>query len=251
MKKKEKIKPKYITWYEDAFQAELRVRHMRPVQRHFYRSLLVQANYCSTRPYLPDDDPQLWMLADADSLEHWTEHAPAVRAMFTPVTIGGTKLLSQKRLLKEWETMEAVFSGKGYGNKKMQADPGGSPVAGAPSRRGTPGHTGTEQTRTDLNRPEPDPSFPDPTSTQLSGAERSEANRLTDQQQNQTKATTTPSVSASATQSVGSSASPSRRAPQKERMVRVRRRSALVWTEKPQVLSPERTVADQSEAESP
>jgi hypothetical protein len=80
------------------------------------------------------------------------------------------KLLSQKRLSKEWETMEAVFSGKGYGNKKMRADPGGSPVAGVSSRRGTAGDTGTEQTRTDLNRLEPDPSFPDPTSTQRSGA---------------------------------------------------------------------------------
>ena len=81
------------------------MRHMRPIQRHFYRSLLIQASYCSTRPYLPDDDSQLWMLADADSLEHWKSHVPPVRAMFQPVTISGMKLLSQERLLKEWETL--------------------------------------------------------------------------------------------------------------------------------------------------
>jgi hypothetical protein len=113
----DKIKPKYINWYEETFQAEPRVRHMKPIQRHFYRALLIQAFYCSTRPYLPDDDAELWILADAESEEQWMEHAKVVRRMFEPVVIEGVKLLSQKRLLKEWDTIVSIFSGKGRGGE--------------------------------------------------------------------------------------------------------------------------------------
>ena len=208
MKKREKIKPKYITWYEDAFQAELRVRHMRPIQRHFYRSLLIQASYCSTRPYLPDDDSQLWMLADADSLEHWKDHAPPVRAMFQPVTISGMKLLSQKRLLKEWETMEAIFSGKGYNSKKMQAAPAGTPVdtpvEAASHPRRHQNRTDPKRTRTDRNLTPADPFSPDMIISERS-EDQAEADQLTDQHPNTASQTAT--ASASVSQSVVQSAS--------------------------------------------
>src|SRR5690242_15398289 len=98
-KPKVKIKPKWITWYEDAFQSETAVRYMKPQARHFYRALLISSYFCSTRPYLPDDDSQLWMLADAENQAHWMEHAVTLRAMFIPVEIKGVKLLRQDRVL--------------------------------------------------------------------------------------------------------------------------------------------------------
>ena len=44
-------------------------RHDMVMQRHYYRALLQAAFYCSTRPYLPTSDDELWILADAGTKE--------------------------------------------------------------------------------------------------------------------------------------------------------------------------------------
>lgn len=199
-----------MRWYEDSFQADLRVRYMKPTQRHFYRALIIQSFYCDERPYLPDNDDMLWMLADANDKEHWMEHAPVVRSMFTPVAIDDVPLLSHGKILREWENTEEMYSGKSKRQKALEADQGRT--QGAPKgthSRTKVGHNRSEElTRTDQNRPET--SLPDPTSTESRGAERSEdqttTDRLTDRQQtNQTQASGSGSESVS--QSAGTTSS--------------------------------------------
>jgi hypothetical protein len=158
----DKIKPRFIAWYESDFQAEPLVRHMRPLARHLYRALLIQSSYCSTRPYLPDDDSQLWMLADAESEAQWVEHAKAVRAMFSPVEIEGVKLLSQKRLLVEWEKMEAQYRGRGKYPTPTHPLPTPVPPGGTDNRPELTRTDLTAQNRTAQQRTEDDITSPEP-----------------------------------------------------------------------------------------
>ena len=60
-------KPDYQPWNEEEFQADVFVRGMNWMQKHFYRALLQAAFFHSTRPYLPADDEVLWVLAGAES----------------------------------------------------------------------------------------------------------------------------------------------------------------------------------------
>jgi len=101
-----KRKPLYQPWNEETFRADLHVGAMTPTQRWIYRTLLQAAFFHSTRPYLPDDDVQLWLLAGCESPKQWERNKDAVRAKFTPVEVDGVRLLSQKRLLADWERIE-------------------------------------------------------------------------------------------------------------------------------------------------
>lgn len=178
--KKEKIKPQWMRWYEDSFQADVRVRYMKPMQRHLYRALIIQSFYCDTRPYLPDDDDKLWMLADADSKEHWMQHAETVRGMFKPTEVDGVKLLCHGKVLREWENTVKMYSGKSAERNRIARGTQGQPK---PTRGRTKvGDNRTEErTRTDRNRPETrgaDTTLPD-----VRGAERSEGDpKLTNRQ---------------------------------------------------------------------
>jgi hypothetical protein len=101
-----KRKPLYQPWNEEAFRADLHVGAMAPTQRWMYRTLLQAAFFHSTRPYLPDDDAQLWLLAGCESPKQWERNKDVVRAMFTPIQVAGVRLLSQKRLLADWNRIE-------------------------------------------------------------------------------------------------------------------------------------------------
>lgn len=101
-----KRKPLYQPWNEEAFRADLRVGAMSPTQRWMYRTLLQGAFFHSTRPNLPDDDAQLWLLAGCESLKQWERNRDVVRAMFIPIEVAGVRLLSQKRLLADWHRIE-------------------------------------------------------------------------------------------------------------------------------------------------
>jgi hypothetical protein len=209
-KAKEKIKPQWMRWYEDSFQADLRVRYMKPTQRHFYRALIIQSFYCGTRPYLPDNDDLLWMLADANDKEHWMEHREVVRGMFIPVVIDEQPLLSHGKILREWKNTEAMYSGKAGERQGVKQGTHGSPK-GTRSRAKVGDNRSEEQTGTDLNRP--DPSLPDMTLPESRRPERSEGDsKLTDRQTNRSQSTTTTSDSdsgsgAGASQSVSQSLS--------------------------------------------
>lgn len=215
-KPKDKIKPQWMRWYEDSFQADVRVRYMKPMQRHLYRALIIQSFYCDTRPYLPDDDDMLWMLADADSKEHWMQHAETVRGMFKPTEVDGVKLLCHGKVLREWENTVKMYSGKPAERNQIARGTHGQPK---PTRGRTKvGDNRTkEQTRTDRNRPETrgaDTTLPD-----VRGAERSEgdpklADRQTSRHQNQNTeaeqegSASASGVSESASQSASAAAPP-------------------------------------------
>jgi hypothetical protein len=97
-------KPPYMRWFEGDFWADGDVRRMTWLQRHFYRALLLAAFQCETRPYLPDDDAQLWRLAGANRIKDWRRNRRAVVAKFTAFTDGsGRRLLSNPRLVDEWK----------------------------------------------------------------------------------------------------------------------------------------------------
>lgn len=213
-KPKEKIKPQWMRWYEESFQSDVRVRYMKPMQRHLYRALIIQSFYCDTRPYLPDDDDMLWMLADADSKEHWMQHAETVRGMFKRTEVDGVKLLCHGKVLREWGNTVKMYSGKSSERNLIARGTQGQPK---PTRGRTKvGDNRTEeQTRTDQNRPETrgaDTTLPD-----VRGAERSEghpklADRRTSRHQNnepeQAGSASASGVSQSANQSASAAAPP-------------------------------------------
>jgi hypothetical protein len=101
-----KRKPLYQPWNEEAFRADLHVGAMAPVQRWMYRTLCQASFFCSTRPYLPDDDAELWLLAGCESPKQWERNKEVVRSRFTPVEVAGVRLLSQKRILADWNRIE-------------------------------------------------------------------------------------------------------------------------------------------------
>jgi hypothetical protein len=126
-----KRKPLYQPWNEEAFRADVQVYAMAPVQRWMYRTLLQSAFFCSTRPYLPDDDTQLWMLAGCESHKQWDRNKDTVRAMFTPVELDGARLLSRKRLVEDWNRLEEkrqMLAENGRRGRKAQLASSNSPA---------------------------------------------------------------------------------------------------------------------------
>ena len=100
------FQPQYLCWFEGEFTADLYV--LTPHQRQMYRSLCQAAFFCSSRPYLPDEDEDLCLLANADSLEHWAKNKDAVMKKFTLVTVRGNRLWAHKRLIADWEKQLAA-----------------------------------------------------------------------------------------------------------------------------------------------
>ena len=98
-------KPPYLKWWEDNFWSDMHVRRMAPTARHYYRALLQAAFFCDARPFLPADDAQLWMIADAESLQEWQKHKDQVLIKFTRFTQDGKELLRNKRLDEEWAAL--------------------------------------------------------------------------------------------------------------------------------------------------
>jgi uncharacterized protein YdaU (DUF1376 family) len=96
----------YQPWRNDTFLADEYVQAMGYLEKWMYRTLLQAAFTCSTRPYLPDDDGRLWSLAGCESREMWDTHSAAVRRMFTPETVDGLSLLSQKRVTEDWNRIK-------------------------------------------------------------------------------------------------------------------------------------------------
>src|ERR1019366_1215977 len=109
---KQQYQPDYICWHETEFMADRRVVRMTPHQRLMYRSLCQAGMFCSTRPYVPDDDIELFVLADADSLEHWKQNRDAVLVKFHPVEIDGKPMLAHKRLLADWDQINESVNQK-------------------------------------------------------------------------------------------------------------------------------------------
>jgi hypothetical protein len=95
--------PPYQFWFEREFWGDVHVsRGMTWMQRHLYRALLQAAFYCSTRPYLPTSDDELWILADAGTKENWLENKSAIMAKFQLTKLKGVEVWSHRRLMRDW-----------------------------------------------------------------------------------------------------------------------------------------------------
>jgi uncharacterized protein YdaU (DUF1376 family) len=97
-------KPLYQPWNEEEFLSDVRVRGLTCVQRWMYRTLLQAAFFHSTRPYLPNDDRILWVLAGCESLEQWRANRDSVLELFT--FSHDSKLLGNKRVIEDWQRLE-------------------------------------------------------------------------------------------------------------------------------------------------
>lgn len=117
-----KYEPVYICWVETDFMGDRVVMRMTPHQRLMYRALCQAAMFCSSRPYLPDDDKELYLLADADSLDHWKENKEAVLAKFYLEQVDGKPMLAHRRIMHDWEEIiEFVEHRRAAGAKGGQA----------------------------------------------------------------------------------------------------------------------------------
>lgn len=105
-------KAMYQPWRHSAFKAEIFVQAMKPIERWMYATLLHEEFDYSTRPYLPDDDAILWMLAGCESRKQWDQHKVAVRAMFTSIEVDGKPMLSHKKVLADWSRMQESLAAK-------------------------------------------------------------------------------------------------------------------------------------------
>jgi len=97
-------KPLYQPWNEEEFLSDVRVRGLTYVQRWMYRTLLQAAFFHSTRPYLPNDDRILWVLAGCESLEQWRANKEEILELFT--LSNDSKLLGNKRVIEDWQRLE-------------------------------------------------------------------------------------------------------------------------------------------------
>lgn len=96
-------KPRVMQWDEQAFVADLDVQRMSVLERWCYRTLLNKAYWCDTRPYLPDNDDELWFLAGCESKEQWLSVKKNVIRKFSRQKNGKKKVLAQKRLVEDWK----------------------------------------------------------------------------------------------------------------------------------------------------
>jgi hypothetical protein len=107
---RDKTKCLYQPWRNDAFMADEYVQVMTPIQRWMYRTLLQAAFTCRERPYLPDDDARLWVLAGCENQQQWEINKVMIRACFTPKVIDGIPLLGHKATLDDWERMQNALA---------------------------------------------------------------------------------------------------------------------------------------------
>ena len=109
---KRDFKPLYIPWYETEFQADRIVKRMTSRQRAFYRNVLMDCYFGNERPYLPTDDDELWLIADADTKQEWLDNKALIMTKFTEISRNGELLLSNKRVMEEWQIIEDFLAQK-------------------------------------------------------------------------------------------------------------------------------------------
>lgn len=113
--------PDYQLWSERDFRADFDVQALDWLQTFIYRTLCQVAWVCPTRPYLPNDDAQLWRLAGCKDREQWEANKTTVRALFNVTTKDG-KLIGRKRIVNDWNRLvakrQAQRAGGAIGGKK-------------------------------------------------------------------------------------------------------------------------------------
>jgi uncharacterized protein YdaU (DUF1376 family) len=115
----QEYQPAYQFWHEKDFSLDEQVAHgMDWLQRHLYRTLLQKAYHCSTRPYLPISDDNLWLLADAGSKERWLANKDQVMVKFFKATVDGIELWAHKRLLRDWDLLKQHATKKSHAGRE-------------------------------------------------------------------------------------------------------------------------------------
>lgn len=92
-------------WNHIAFRADPFLRRLTNLQVWMYCTLLHAAFVCPQRPNLPDDDEQLWKLADCSSRGQWMTNKDPVRSMFKTATVDNEAVLQHPRLVRDFERL--------------------------------------------------------------------------------------------------------------------------------------------------
>jgi uncharacterized protein YdaU (DUF1376 family) len=90
-----------MPWFEGDFSGSFNVRRMEPLARLMYRSLLQQGWHSDNPPYLPNNEVDLMLMADAPMPEAWAEHRESILARFQ-TTEDGQRLFHPKAV-REYE----------------------------------------------------------------------------------------------------------------------------------------------------
>lgn len=117
MKIAERPKPRKQPWREVDFVINPHSRKMTNVQRWMYRCLLQQSFTCDTRPYLPDDNSELWLLADCSTQEEWEQNKEPIIRAFRKEVVDGVSLLVDGTILEDYKKFLRTQIGsdeKGY-----------------------------------------------------------------------------------------------------------------------------------------
>jgi uncharacterized protein YdaU (DUF1376 family) len=83
--------------------------------------LLHEAFVCSTRPNLPDDEEELKLLAYCMNDEEWLSIKDTVLGMFQHEIIDGVKVLTNKRLTKDWDHLLEIREARSEAGKASAA----------------------------------------------------------------------------------------------------------------------------------
>jgi hypothetical protein len=156
-------KPLYQPWNHEEFLSDEGVQELAAIERWMYMTLLHAAFFCSTRPYLPHNNSKLWRLAGCENREQWDKHKAKVLRMFEKIREGDRKLLSQKRLVIDWERennrrQTLANNGRRGGNARSRSEANAVALLqpGSSTEPNQTGPNGTEPNGTELNKTEPD-----------------------------------------------------------------------------------------------
>lgn len=100
-----RFKPDYQPWNEEEFWSDIYVLAMPRSAAHLYKALCNAAFFCSTRPYLPSSDSELWLHAHAEDIGQWLSYKAVILKRFKRITVGGKVLLKHKRVTADWERL--------------------------------------------------------------------------------------------------------------------------------------------------
>ena len=106
----ERWKPPFMPWFEGDFAGSFNVRKMPRLARLMYRSLLMQGWHSDRPPYLPNNDADLSVMADAPTPEDWVEHRENILARFKKTEDG--LWLYHPKALREYDRARAEHDRK-------------------------------------------------------------------------------------------------------------------------------------------
>lgn len=112
----------YQPWSHEEFMADRKVRRMSTTEAKTYMMLLHEAFICSTRPNLPDDEEELYLMAYCADRREWDSIKDAVLGMFDKIEVDGKIVLSSPYLrdLYEKECRGLVYFIQGEISKRIK-----------------------------------------------------------------------------------------------------------------------------------